>query len=390
MNTTRFHGMVTARAGVGVRSRRVLSAAALGLGVAFLGAMALGAQEPAAAATPAAATPRFVVGTASGAAATDPTAPRSSRQARVEVDEGTRTLFVTTDPRTNEQVRQVIEALEKPIPQALIKVLFLEVTHTDDQDVGVDFTHAHTEADGDKSIVSSLYGVAAETDGGIVSILQNDLEATLRAIGEVSKMNVLSRPSILASNNEEATITIGQEVPFIRNSRITDDGQTINTIEYEDIGIILTVTPHIGADGLIALDVAPEISTLTGESVPISDTASAPVFAKRSAETHVVVPSGRTAVIGGLMDDQQTKTITKVPLLGDIPWLGALFRHTVTEKSKTELLIFLTPTLVDTGSGVASVTESEQRSTEIIHEAASPETLKRYLATPAEAAPATP
>jgi general secretion pathway protein D len=202
--------------------------------------------------------------------------------------------------------------------------------------------------------------VAAETRGGMVTLLQNDLEVTMRAMAEAGRLNVLSRPSILARNNEEATITIGQEVPFIRNSRITEDGQTINTVEYEDIGIILTVTPHIGADGRIEMEIAPEISTLGADTVPISDTVNAAVFSKRSAETSVTVPSGRTVIIGGLMEDQETRTVRKVPVLGDIWGVGALFRRTITEKSKTELLIFLTPTVVDSGDALVQLTHDER------------------------------
>ncbi|MBN2449080.1 MAG: type II secretion system protein GspD [Lentisphaeria bacterium] len=323
--------------------------------------------------------PRFVTGVAPAADGDGGAASlRSKRQAQVELDENTRTLFVTTDAATSEQIRRVLEALDRPVPQALIKVLFLEVTHSDDLDVGLDIRHDHTEEDGDRSILSSLFGMASETRGGIATILQNDLEATLRALAEVGKMRVLSRPSILAANGEEATITIGQEVPFIRNSRITDDGQTINTIEYEDIGIILTVTPQISADGLIEMDVAPEISTITGDTVPITDTVNAPVFAKRSAETHVIVPSGRTVVIGGLMDDQETRTVRKVPLLGDIPLLGMLFRRTITSTSKTELLIFLTPTLVVNDTDLAALSDAEHRQAELIQRDTPPETLRRF------------
>lgn len=320
---------------------------------------------------------RFVRGQADGAAA-GPTA-RTQRQARVEIDEATRSVFITTDAATQEQVMQVIKALDRPVSQALIKVLFLEVNHSNDLDVGLDLTYTHTASDGDTSVISSVFGAASQTRGGIATILQNDFEATLAAIARVGTLNVLSRPSILARNNEEATITIGQEVPFIRNSRVTDSGQTINTVEYEDVGIILTVTPHIGTDGLIELDVAPEISTLTGETVPISDTVDAPVFAKRSAETHVIVPSGKTVVIGGLMEDQETSTVRKVPILGSIPWIGALFRHTETSKTKTELLIFLTPTLVESSVSLASLSATEQERSTLIREQTTPEQLRRYL-----------
>jgi general secretion pathway protein D len=353
----------------------------------------LGAQEvPPAAVEPAPTLPasagRFVRGRA--AATTVMPESRSQRQAHIEIDETTRTLFVTTDATTNEQVMQVVTALDKPVAQALIKVLFLEVTHKDSLDLGVEFKNTHKEADGDQSVLSSLFGVASETQGGIVSVLQDDLQVTLRAIADVSKLNVLSRPSILARNNEEATITIGQEVPFIRNSRTTDTGQTINTVEYEDIGIILTVTPHIGSAGLIELDVAPEISTITDGTVAISETVSAPIFSKRSAETHVVVPSGRTVVIGGLMEDQVTEAVHKIPLLGSIPWLGALFRRTVTSKTKTELLIFLTPTLVESSAALAAMSTAEQQRQGLIREQTSPETLRRYLEADSEPSPAVP
>lgn len=381
-----FRRSLACRPGARRAARRLGCGAVLGL-LALSGLLPLGAQEPpaapepAVAPAPAAALPasagRFVRGRAAATVVTPES--RSVRQAHIEIDETTRTLFVTTDATTNEQVMQVIKALDQPVTQALIKVLFLEVTHKDSLDLGVEFKNTHTEADGDQSVLSSLFGVASETQGGIVSVLQDDLQVTLRAIADVSKLNVLSRPSILARNNEEATITIGQEVPFIRNSRTTDTGQTINTVEYEDIGIILTVTPHIGSGGLIELDVAPEISTITDGTVAISETVSAPIFSKRSAETHVVVPSGRTVVIGGLMEDQVTEAVHKIPLLGSIPWLGALFRRTVSSTSKTELLIFLTPTLVDSGAALAALSAAEQARQGLIREQTSPEALRRYL-----------
>ena len=154
---------------------------------------------------------------------------------------------------------------------------------------------------------------------------------------------MLSRPYILTSDNQEATITVGNEVPFITNTRITDTGQTINTIQYQDIGIILDVTPHINPEGLVILDVAPEISEQTGQGVTISQGVAAPVFSKRSAQSRVGIVDGQTIVIGGLMQDQKTQTITKVPFLGDLPGIGPAFTRYQNTKTKTELLIFLTP-----------------------------------------------
>src|SRR5690606_21625864 len=120
-------------------------------------------------------------------------------------------------------------------------------------------------------------------------------------------------------------------------------GGIINTTEYGDIGILLDVIPHINPDGLVILDVAPEISALTGSSVQLNELVSQPIIAKRSAQSRVGVRDGQTIVIGGLMEDRKTSTVDKVPLLGDIPLLGNLFKRTRNTKAKTELLIFLTP-----------------------------------------------
>lgn len=299
--------------------------------------------------------------------------------AHFEIDPDSRSLIVTTDPDTNETIRRLVEQLDRPVPQALIKVLFLEVTHTDDLDVGTDIRFAHEESDGDYRILETMFGAASFTQGGTVAVLQDDLQATLSLLAEVTKTEVLSRPSIMARSNQEATITIGSEVPFVRNSQVTDDGRVLNTVEYEDIGIILTVTPYISDDGTVELDVAPEISTLTGESVTISEGIEAPTFSKRSAETRVVVPDGRTVVIGGLMDNLDTDTVRKVPLLGDIPLLGRLFQRRIQDKTKTELLIFLTPHVVRTAEESERLTEDESSGTSLVPNAFEDDSLRRLL-----------
>src|SRR5207237_2355249 len=106
------------------------------------------------------------------------------------------------------------------------------------------------------------FKVPTNGTGMVVSILEANFQATIRALETAGKLDVLSRPYILASDNQLASITVGQEIPFVTNSRITDTGQTINTIEYGDVGILLDVIPHINPDGVVTLDVAPEISAL--------------------------------------------------------------------------------------------------------------------------------
>jgi general secretion pathway protein D len=298
--------------------------------------------------------------------------------ATIQYDEDTGSLIVIADDETNQQIEKIITSLDKPVPQVLIKVLFLEVTHTKGYDVGVEASHTNEDY-GRTDIIQSIFGVAKETRGGFYKILDDDLEIVLRAIAEKTKLEVLSRPSVLARNNQEATITVGQEVPFIRNSRITDNGDTINTIEYDDIGIILSVTPHITPDRLVEMEVVPEISTLTGETVPISETVNARVIAKRSAETRVVVENGRTVVIGGMMEDNLTETRTQIPILGDIPILGMLFSRKIKEKSKTELLIFLTPQVVENGQELRDVSIAENNKSELAPKAFSNNQIDKYI-----------
>jgi len=311
---------------------------------------------------------------ASAQAATD-----LSGQVYVVADEDTNSLLVMTASKNFERVREIIKELDQPVPQVLIKVLIAEVTHTGRLDLGAEFSAMNLRTSGRGTSLFSDFDVAAQSNGLIFRVLEKDVAAAIRALEEVGKLDVLSRPYILASDNQEASITIGQEVPFVRNTRTTETGQTLNTIEYEDIGIILKVTPHINPEGLVIMDIAPEISTLTGDSVPISETLSAPVFAKRSAESRVAIRDGQTIVIGGLMEDKKTDTVKKVPLLGDIPWFGALFRRTIKETTKTELLIFLTPHVAREAVALKEMSEDEMSGARIVPGAVAPGAYQEHL-----------
>ncbi|CAN5233051.1 hypothetical protein BH09SUM1_BH09SUM1_14920 [soil metagenome] len=284
-----------------------------------------------------------------------------------QYDPETDSLIVITDESTNAQIARVIETLDRPVPQVLIKVLFLEVTYSKGSDIGVQATLTSNAGPADNALetYASDFGLSTAAQGALVSVTEGDITAIMRALATTGKLEVLSRPSILARNNEEATITIGQEIPFVRNSRVTDNGEVINTVEYDDIGIILTVTPHITQNNMVEMEVSPEISTLTGDTVPISNTAFAAVIAKRSAQTRVAIQDGKTAVIGGLMQDNKTENVRKIPLLGDIPGIGFLFRRTIKSKTKTELLIFLTPYVINGSKELDNVTAREHSLTEI-------------------------
>jgi len=309
--------------------------------------------------------------------------------AMIQIDPETRSVVVITDDETHAAVEKVIDSLDHPKPQVLIKVVFIEVTLDKNLDVGLEGNYklnvGHTAAPGvsGTGAAGTLFGLAADTTakGMFGQVTSDNWNATLHLLASNGKAQVLSRPSIMARNNQQAVIVVGQEVPLVTSSQITTEGQTINSITYQDVGIILRVTPFITSDKTVEMIVAPEISSLSDQTVQVSAGVNAPVINKRSAETVVVTPNATTVVIGGLMQKQITSTIDKVPILGDIPLLGHVFRHTVKAENRSELLIFLTPYIVESNQTLKNVSLNEANHADLIRETLSPQDIKNNLDT---------
>src|SRR5205823_4133324 len=190
-----------------------------------------------------------------------------SGQVTIISDPDTNAILIRTAPKNYEKVKGILDDLDRPVAQVLIKVLIAEVTHDNNTDLGVEFSALNLRASGNGQKGGTNFGLSGVSSGLVVQILESDFTATIRALETVGKLDVLSRPYILASDNQQANITVGQEVPFVNQSQTTDTGNTINTVQYGDIGIILDVIPHINPEGLVILDVAPEISSFTGQTV---------------------------------------------------------------------------------------------------------------------------
>ena len=314
-------------------------------------------------------------------------------QVYVVADADTNSLLVSTATKYEVRVRDIIAQLDRAVPQVLIKVLIAEVTHNNSSDLGVDFSILNQRAVtvngtvvNKGQTVGTNFGNAAAaaaatgaSGGLVVSVLEDRVTSTIRALATAGKLDVLSRPYILTSDNQLASIIVGQEVPIITDSRVTDTGQQINTIQYQDIGIILNVTPHINPEGLVIMDVAPQISSITDQTVPISSTVSAPVFDLRSASSRVGIKDGETIVVGGMMQDQKTQTVNKIPILGDIPGLGVLFQRNQTTKTKTELLIFLTPHVALQPEKLKSMAQDELKGLKLTPSAVEPGTFDEQM-----------
>jgi len=171
-----------------------------------------------------------------------------------------------------------------------------------------------------------------------------NLYAIVQAYKKDKDVHILSTPQILTTDNEEASITVGKNVPYQTRSAAESATETYSSYEYKDVGITLKITPQISKDRMVRLNISQEITKLDELSTTSADR---PTTLKRSIDTTVIVKDKNTVVIGGLIDDSFTKTDTKVPCLGDIPGLGLLFKSTSKASEKTNLFVFLTPHVVE-------------------------------------------
>jgi len=319
-----------------------------------------------------------------------------SEETYFQADPNTNSLLVMTSTKNYEKVKPIIAELDKPVANVLIKVLFAELTHTNDMDWGSEFSMLNLRNNGNATqtigalgrpldattpgVKTDPLGAGATGSSGLsIRTLQGDLDFTLHALQDSGKLNVLSRPYVLTRNNRLATITVADEVP-IPAGTTTVAGQTQITFDYrKDIGIVLDVTPSINEDGLVNMVVSPKITTDTKQVVDLGAGLAPHIFSTRSASTRVAVKDGQTIVIGGLIQDQTSETIRKVPLLGDIPIVGNLFKRTQKSTAKTELLIFLTPYVAKEPENLTSISNTEEQRSSLSKDKEAAEVYKKHM-----------
>jgi general secretion pathway protein D len=290
-------------------------------------------------------------------------------QADVQADAATNSLVIRTSPRNLEAIRNIIQNLDRPRPQVLIKVLIAEVTLDKNTKYGVEgFWENKFRVNGDAITQRHGTDFNLPTQGLATLITGDEMKAALNAFSEDGKLKVLATPRVLVLDNQTANINVGKEVPRVTNSFVNELGNTQNTITYERLGILLEVTPHINFAGLVTMEVHPEISDIApaAEAVIISPGVTSPTFNVNSADTTVAVRTGQTVVIGGLIRESTSDTVSKVPILGDIPLIGLLFSNTVKETVQRELMIFLTPVVAYTAAQLEEMTELEKAKLKLI------------------------
>lgn len=289
----------------------------------------------------------------------------------VTADKATNSLIIVASPEDYQEIVQVISKLDRRPRQVFVEAMITEISLDKTLELGTKW-RAMAEKDSrpiliggagtiDSSAIQNIVsGMAGLTIGGLSNFITVPFTrpdgtvtnlsvpgfAALFSLSEFKDaVDVLSTPHILTSDNREAEIIVGENVPFL--SKIEREAGSLNqpvlqSIERKDVGITLRIKPQISEGDYIRLDIYQEISAIA----PMAENAADLITTKRSAKTSVVVKDKQTVVIGGLIQDRQTKSVTKVPLLGDIPLIGWLFRFQSTKKEKANLLVYLTPTIV--------------------------------------------
>ncbi|MCX8030809.1 MAG: type II secretion system secretin GspD [Thermodesulfovibrionales bacterium] len=311
----------------------------------------------------------------------------------ITADKASNSLIIVASPADYHNISQIIKKLDRKPRQVYVEAMIVEASIDNLRDLGAKW-RATAKHKGEpvfiggfgsissSSILNIIQGLEGVSFGGLGNFIRdipvtsvddrgnaitNNITipgfAALFNLNEFKDaINILSIPQILTSDNKEAEIVVGENVPFIskRERDLTTTNTVLSSIERKDVGITLKITPQITEGDYVKLDIYQEISSLkqSTENILINV---GPTTTKRSTKTSVVVKDGQTVVIGGLMQEREEINTNKLPLLGDIPLLGMLFKNESISKKKTNLLVFLTPHIVKESDKIAQITENKKK-----------------------------
>ena len=300
-----------------------------------------------------------------------------SREVRIQPDEETNSLVITADKDDYAVLEQVIRKLDIPRRMVYLEALILEVDTEKSFDVGVQWQGGGAFSGGDGAVVggyagasgfdqvASLASAATLPTGLSLGVLKQgitigditfpNIAAILRAYKSDTDINIISTPQILTTDNKKAEISVGENVPYITSRNTSAGEQDYTQYEYKDVATKLSIVPHINQAGSLRLEVATEVVRIKENS------ADTPTTYKRTASTTVVLNDSDTVVIGGIIGHDSAENEWKIPLLGDIPGLGWLFKTKSSSSAKTNMFIFITPRIVRNPAELAAVTAERQQ-----------------------------
>jgi len=267
------------------------------------------------------------------------------RQVTIVPNDQTNQLLVSGPAQTFEVIEQLISetaGLDRRLPQVFIEVVIADVTLDDETKFGIEWNAISGTSVGGTNF--GLTSPTADPTGFRYSVLSDNIQATLQALRTTDKIKIISTPHVMVTDNSPALISIGERIPYAGETTITN-GVAQSSVDFQDVAITLNVTPHISPGNHILMDVDQVVNSLIG-FINVGPNQVAPRTTSRRAGTTVIVEDSQTVVLGGIISNDEQKRVQKVPILGDIPFLGQLFRNTVKAKGRTELVVFLTPHVV--------------------------------------------
>lgn len=277
---------------------------------------------------------------------------------RIVIDEPHNSLVFVGSARAYRSAYQLLQQLDVPAKQVLLEVTIADVTLDASTQLGIEWGYRSYDSSGNLDKLASTAGGLGLGSGGLTLALQDaaEVQTEIHALAANGDAKILSSPKLLAVDNEEARIQVGTEIAVITSeiadSNSTADSGVLRSFEYIDTGVILQFTPTVMANGVVRLDVYQEVSA------PGASNNNTPPIAKRTVETTLVAESGQTIMLGGLITHNTTEQVNKVPFLGDIPWLGNAFKNTQTTDNSTEMIIMITPHVIESTLQAVELTES--------------------------------
>ncbi len=293
----------------------------------------------------------------------------------VVADIPTNSLIFAAPPEQYESFLKIIGQLDTQPKQVMLRGLIAEVSLTRLNDAGIDWATWGGKVFGDGVLAGNIQlgesGVPSEflswfsdisktetedDDGNITTTYETQglMYAYVRLLNKYNAINVLSMPRLLCTDNKESTLMVGENIPQLRASTAdsTNPGSVANSYEYKDVGLVLKVTPRVRGDNLVALDIEQRV-----EDVLTAMTSSTPVTSKREIKTSVLVRDGQTVILGGIIKEAEKSLKNRVPGLSYIPLIGNLFTSTSKQREKVDLMIFLTPYILETPQDVSDYTQ---------------------------------
>jgi general secretion pathway protein D len=285
----------------------------------------------------------------------------TAKDMTVAADATQNVVIVRGDGAQLADAKTVLEALDQPQPQVIIEAAIVEVTLNNDLEFGVNwnevqkhFSATFTDADNGQ--------VASRFPGLSLTYVNADIMAAINVLSSITKVEVMSRPSVVALQNETAKLQVGDQVPITTQTAVSvnnPDAPIVNQTTYRDTGVILSVTPRVRAGGMVELEVAQEVSQVARTT---SSGIDSPTIQQRKLSSKLLIPSGQSVALGGLISASRTNGVTGVPLLKDIPLLGQLFRTNSKLVKRTELIVFLTPRILADSQAATDATDQLRKS----------------------------